>query len=64
MDMNSIAIISGRSNQELARSIAARLNLDLTPVIIDKYSSGESRVEILHSVRNRIVFIVQSGYSY
>lgn len=62
--MNDISIISGRSNEPLARSIASRLNLSLTPVIIDRYSSGESRIELLHSVRNRTVFIVQSGYSY
>ena len=62
--MISMAILSGRSNEPLARSIAARLNMPLTPVIIDCYSSGENRVEVLHSVRNRTVFIVQSGYSY
>ena len=62
--MAGLAIIAGRSNEGLSRSIAARLNLELTPVIIDCYSSGESRVEILHSVRNQVVFIVQSGYTY
>lgn len=62
--MNVITIISGRSNEPLARSIAARLNLVLTPVIIDRYSSGESRVELLQSVRNQTVFIVQSGYTW
>lgn len=62
--MNGISIISGRSNEPLALSIANRLHLSLIPVSIGHYSSGESRIEILQSVRNQTVFIVQSGYTY
>lgn len=61
--MNNLAIISGSSNEELAQSIADKLNLSLTPTILEQYSSGETRVEILKSVRNKTVFIVQSGYT-
>lgn len=57
-------IIAGQSNEPLARAISQRLNLPLTPVLLDHFPSGESRVELLHSIRNRHVYIVQSGYTY
>lgn len=62
--MSDISIISGRSNEPLARAIAARLNLSFSPVIFGRYSSGESKIELPHSVRNQTVFIVQSGNTF
>lgn len=64
MNPDNFAIISGRSNEPLARAIAAHLNIPLTPVTLATFPSGENRVEILQSVRNRTVFFIQSAYTY
>lgn len=62
--MNNVSIISGRSNEPLAKLIADHLGIELTPVNLEPFSGGENRVEILDSVRKRTVFIIQSAYTY
>ena len=62
--MKDVAIISGRSNEPLAQSIAQHLRIPLTPILLDTFSSGENQVEILRSVRNRQIYIIQSACTY
>ncbi|HTM63473.1 MAG TPA: ribose-phosphate pyrophosphokinase [Gammaproteobacteria bacterium] len=52
-------IFNGNANPELADSIAKRLNVEPGQAMISKFSDGETQVEILQSVRNRDVFVVQ-----
>ena len=62
--MDRVVLISGSSNEPLAKSISSHLNIPLTPTNFSPYPSGESRVEILSSVRNRTVYLIQSGYTH
>lgn len=57
--MNGLAILSGNANLELAREIAAALNIPLTDVLVGRFSEGEIRVQIKENIRGRDVFIVQ-----
>jgi ribose-phosphate pyrophosphokinase len=58
--MASIKIFSGRSNPELARSIANHLDQDLGKVTIRNFSDGEIWVKFEENIRGVDVFIVQS----
>lgn len=62
--MDKVALVSGSSNEALAIAIASHLNIPLTPTNLSPYPSGESRVDILESIRNRSVYIIQSGYTH
>lgn len=53
-------IFTGNSNPELAAKIAQRLGLPLGQCVVDRFSDGEIRVEILESVRGHDVLIIQS----
>ncbi len=56
---SSLSIFTGNANPELARKIAAKLNVSLGRVSADKFSDGETCVEVMDNVRGRDVFIVQ-----
>ncbi|KAH7890091.1 phosphoribosyltransferase-like protein [Phlebopus sp. FC_14] len=58
---NSIRLLAGSSHPELARSVAERLGVPLTPCMPQKFSNGEINVKIAESVREEDVFIIQSG---
>ncbi|KAI5118324.1 hypothetical protein M0805_006607 [Coniferiporia weirii] len=58
---NSIRLLTGTSHPELAQAVAERLNIQLTPCIVKKFSNGETSVKIQESVREEDVFILQSG---
>ncbi|KAL5533483.1 PRS4 [Sanghuangporus sanghuang] len=58
---NSIKLLAGNSHPELAQSVAERLNIQLTPCVVRKFSNGETSVKIGESVREEDVFIIQSG---
>ena len=62
--MDRVVLISGSSNEPLAIAIASHLNIPLTPTNLSPYPSGESRVDILESIRNQSVYIIQSGYTH
>ncbi len=53
-------LFSGNANLELAQKIAEQLQTSLGEALVSKYSDGETRVEILESVRGQDVFIIQS----
>lgn len=53
-------IISGNSNQPLAKAMADYLKLELTQASIRRFSDGEIFVEVQENVRGEDVFLVQS----
>lgn len=55
-----LSIISGRSNQKLAASIARSAGVELTACDLRRFSDGELGVEIRENVRGHDVFVVQS----
>lgn len=57
---NSIEIISGNSNRQLAETVAAELGLALSDAEVGKFSDGEISVTLPHTVRGKDVFIIQS----
>jgi len=57
--MEHCALISGSSNQELAKEISKYINVPVWPIEIKKFRDGEIYVHVLKSVRGSHVFIVQ-----
>ncbi len=53
-------LISGSSNTPLSESIAKHLGTELGKVEVGRFPNGETRVELLESVRGKHVFVVQS----
>lgn len=52
-------LLSGNSNQELAKEISSYLNIPLTPIEVKEFNDGETYIHIEKSVRGAKVFIVQ-----
>lgn len=61
--MSNILIFAGSSCPALATSICARLGTKPAPVELSKFANGETSVKILTSIREKDVFVVQSGSS-
>ncbi|RHZ63253.1 hypothetical protein Glove_330g43 [Diversispora epigaea] len=59
--MRNIVIFGGSSHPDLADQIASRLNLQLGRAKLSKFSNKETNVEIRESVREKDVYIIQSG---
>ncbi|NVN91155.1 MAG: ribose-phosphate pyrophosphokinase [Desulfuromonadales bacterium] len=57
---DKIRIFSGNSNQQLALSICASLNVELGTARVRNFSDGEIMIEIGENVRGRDVYIIQS----
>ncbi|MFO7818635.1 MAG: ribose-phosphate pyrophosphokinase [Halanaerobacter sp.] len=55
----SLKVITGNSNPELAKNIADCLNIDLIDATINRFSDGEIGVEIDESIRGDHVFVIQ-----
>lgn len=53
-------LFCGNSLPQLANKIAENLRVPLGKALVDQFSDGETRVEILENVRGRDVFILQS----
>lgn len=53
-------VFTGNAHPELARQIAAKLNIPLGKASVSCFSDGEVAVEIMENIRGRDVFIVQS----
>lgn len=56
--MNSIKILSGQAGEPLARQVARELGLELAPATVGRFADGEVHIEILESVRDCDVFII------
>ncbi len=61
--MDRIRLLAGNSNIDLAKKIAAYLQVELTDLKVSRFSDGEVEVEIRENVRGRNVFIIQSTSS-
>ncbi len=57
---NDLVVFSGKSNQNLAHKICELLDVKLGNAIVDRFSDGETRVELNENIRGRDVFIIQS----
>ncbi|ORX99570.1 ribose-phosphate pyrophosphokinase 3 [Basidiobolus meristosporus CBS 931.73] len=58
---NSIKVLTGNSNPDLAARVAKHLGIELCNVTVVKFSNQETSVTIGESVRDEDVFIIQSG---
>ncbi|MEK6967303.1 MAG: ribose-phosphate pyrophosphokinase [Nanoarchaeota archaeon] len=57
---STLKIFSGNSNKQLAQQIADYLHRPLGKIDVGPFPNGETRVEILESVRGQNVFLIQS----
>ncbi|HLF18255.1 MAG TPA: ribose-phosphate pyrophosphokinase [Candidatus Omnitrophota bacterium] len=57
--MNGLAVCTGNANPELAKSICKHLKINLTDVLVSRFSEGEVQVQIKQNIRGKDVFIVQ-----
>ena len=60
---NTIEILAGNSNKQLAEAVAKELNLSLSNAEVGKFSDGEISISLPQTVRGKDVFIVQSTSS-
>lgn len=60
-EMRKTKILAGSSHPSLSEAICSRLGVDPAPVILKKFSNGETSVEIGVSVRDTDTFVIQSG---
>lgn len=59
--MKNLIVLGGDSISNLTRSICKNLTLEQGHVELRKFSNGETSIEIKDSVREKDVFIIQSG---
>jgi ribose-phosphate pyrophosphokinase len=57
---SKLKIFSGNANPELAQSISQHLGLPLGRATVDKFSNGETHVQIEENVRDCDAYIIQS----
>jgi ribose-phosphate pyrophosphokinase len=58
--IGSIKLLTGTSNQNLAKEVSEYLNIPLSDAIVSRFSDGEVRVQINESMRGEDVFLIQS----
>lgn len=61
---NDFVLISGSSNQDLSLNIAKKLSMDLSKIDIRYFNNSEIDIRIFNNIRNKIVFIIQTGSTY
>lgn len=59
--VRNIVVIGGTSHPELTKTICNHLGIPPANVLLSKFAVGETRVEIQESVREKDVYIIQSG---
>lgn len=59
--MRDIVVFAGSSNQPLAKKICENLSLPQGKVLLKKFANGETSVQLETSVREKDVFILQTG---
>lgn len=59
--VRNIVVLGGSSHPKLTENICGFLGIAPAQVLLDKFSNGETRVEIKESVRGKDVYIIQSG---
>ena len=60
MNRDNIVLFSGNASQTLAGRIAQQLMQPLGFIQVEKFSDGETRIEILENIRGMDVFLIQS----
>ena len=60
MNRDNIVLFAGNASQTVAGRIAQQLMQPLGFIQVEKFSDGETRVEILENIRGRDVFLIQS----
>ncbi len=58
--ITNLRLFSGNATPVLANAIADHLGIPLGKALVDRFSDGEIRLEILENVRGKDVFVVQS----
>ncbi|MCH9644709.1 MAG: ribose-phosphate pyrophosphokinase [Gammaproteobacteria bacterium] len=58
--MSNVKVFSGSATPELAQRVSDQLNIPLGKILVDRFSDGEIRIEILENVRGSEIFIIQS----
>lgn len=61
--MNNIKLISGSSSLGLAHKISANLDIELVNIEVSKFLNQEIKIQLLEQVRNKDVFIINTGVS-
>lgn len=59
--VRNLVVIGGTSHPQLTQSICGVLGIPQADVLLSKFAVGETRVEIQESVREKDVYIIQSG---
>lgn len=59
--VRNIVILGGSSHPQLTEIICNHLGVPPAKIILGKFAVGETRVEIIESVREKDVFVIQSG---
>ncbi|OCL05366.1 ribose-phosphate diphosphokinase [Glonium stellatum] len=59
--VRNIVVLGGSSHPQLTETICNHLGIPPAKVLLGKFAVGETRVEIIESVRGKDVFIIQSG---
>ncbi|MBI3998975.1 MAG: ribose-phosphate pyrophosphokinase [Candidatus Omnitrophica bacterium] len=58
-----ISILTGNSNQGLAKTICRLLGVPLSNAVVDRFPEGEIHVQIQDNIRGKDVFVIQSTCS-
>ncbi|KAJ5574085.1 uncharacterized protein N7459_008512 [Penicillium hispanicum] len=59
--VRNLVVIGGTSHPQLTETICSVLGIPPAEVLLSKFAVGETRVEIQESVREKDVYIIQSG---
>ena len=60
MNRDNIVLFAGNASQTVAGRVAQQLMQPLGFIQVEKFSDGETRVEILENIRGMDVFLIQS----
>ncbi len=60
MNRDNIVLFAGNASQTLAARIAQKLMQPLGFIQAEKFSDGETKIEILENIRGRDIFLIQS----
>ena len=60
MNRDNIVLFTGNASQTLAGRVAQQLMQPLGFIQAEKFSDGETRIEILENIRGRDIFLIQS----
>lgn len=59
--VRNLVVLGGSSHPQLTEIICNHLGIPPSKILLSKFAVGETRVEIIESVREKDVFIIQSG---